>query len=122
MICTPHFPVEDANFRTLLHSKMKLLLCCWYSKNESTMRWRKYGEMASLMFNNPNKHVLLALGVDRTAKNTVKAKFTAVQSMFPCYIGLVWYRTEMGPDSLDFDCLQHAKMARKGLWRSLPMQ
>ena len=59
------------------------------------MRWRKYGEMASLMFRNPNKHVLLALGINRTANNTVRAKFTVVLSVFPSYIGLVRSRTEM---------------------------
>ena len=78
--------------------------------------------MASLTFKNPNKQILLALGVDRIAKNTVKGTFTVVLFMFPHYIGLVWFRTEMCPNSFDFDCLQHAKMARKGLWRSLPMQ
>ena len=78
--------------------------------------------MASLTFKNPNKQILLALGVDRMAKNTVKGTFTVVLFMFPHYIGLVWFRIEMRPNSFDFDCLQHAKMARKGLWRSLHMQ
>ena len=38
---------------------------------------------------NVNKHVLLALGVDCTAKDATKVKFTRVPSMFPWYIGLV---------------------------------
>ena len=35
------------------------------------------------------KHVLLALGVDRTARDPVKAKFTGVPFMFTHCIGLV---------------------------------
>ena len=34
--------------------------------------------MALLTSRNVNKHVLLALGVNRTARDTVKAKFTGV--------------------------------------------
>ena len=34
--------------------------------------------MALLTSRNANKHVLLALGVNRTARDTVKAKFTRV--------------------------------------------
>ena len=34
-------------------------------------------------------HVLLVLGVDCTARGTVKSKFTRVQFMFSCYTCLV---------------------------------
>ena len=39
---------------------------------------RKHDKMAFLM--SRNRHVLLALGVDRIARNVVKAKFTRVVS------------------------------------------
>ena len=46
------------------------------------MRLCKYGEMGFLK----SRNILLALGVDPTARNTVGAKFTGVPSMLPCYI------------------------------------
>jgi len=36
----------------------------------------KHDEMAFLTFRNASKHVLLALGVDGTARDSMKAKFT----------------------------------------------
>ena len=41
-------------------------------------RKRTMDEMAFLMSRNASKHVLLALSVDRTARDVVKAKFTRV--------------------------------------------
>ena len=46
---------------------MKLLFCCSYSKQK-----RKHGEMAFLTSSSVSKHVLFALGVDHTARDTVK--------------------------------------------------
>ena len=41
---------------------------------------RKHDEMVFLMSRNANKHVLLALSVDRTARDAMKAKFTGVST------------------------------------------
>ena len=38
------------------------------------MKCHKYTEMALLTSRNANKHILLALGVNRTARDIVKAK------------------------------------------------
>ena len=42
------------------------------------MKCHKYTEMALLTSRNANKHVLLALGVNRTARDTMNANFTGV--------------------------------------------
>ena len=45
--------------------------------------------MVFLMSKNPNKHILFALGVNRTVRNTMKMKFTWVPLIFSHYISLV---------------------------------
>ena len=49
-----------------IHIKMKVSFYCSYSKNASTVRYCKYGEMGFLTSKNVNKHVPLALCVDHT--------------------------------------------------------
>ena len=77
ILCTPPFPGENENLHTLIDCtvKMKLLFYCLYSRSISTMRWRKYDEMAFLASRNANKtYALLDLGVNRTPGTM--AKFT----------------------------------------------
>ena len=40
------------------------------------------------MSRNANKHGILVLGVDHTARDAMKVKFTGILSMFPRNIGL----------------------------------
>ena len=73
----PSFQGKDTNFHTLIHVK----ICT--RKNEIIIllfvqRKRKHDKMAFLTSRNATKHILWALGVDRTARNTMKVKFTGV--------------------------------------------
>ena len=45
------------------------------------MRWRKNGEMAFLTSRNANKHILLVLGVNRTARGCHEGEITGVSSI-----------------------------------------
>ena len=54
---------------------------CSYNKNANMM--------AFLMSINANKYVCLALDVDCTARDVMKAKFTRISSIIPHYIVLV---------------------------------
>ena len=61
---------------------MKLLFYCSYSKSASMIRWRFLVSQARdyvfLTSRNVSKHIFLTLGVDRTAGDAVKVKFTRV--------------------------------------------
>ena len=53
------------------------------------IRWYKYGQLVFLTSRNANKHVLLVLGVNHTARDATKAKFTAGFIHVPLLQGIV---------------------------------
>ena len=66
---------------------MRLVFHYLYSRDASTMSWGKYGMMIFLMSRNANKHVLLALGVNRIALDNDEIDRSYI--LHVSYVGLV---------------------------------
>ena len=86
IICTP--PLSGANFCTLISTCKNEIIIPLFVQQK-----RKHDEMMQVWRNGIfdvkkcNKHILLAVGVDCTARDTVKVKFTGVRPSILHYIG-----------------------------------